>query len=108
MNESVAMFLDGFVISWGGIASGVAISVVGGTAVAFMVRRWNRQDREEAAEKAGLQTQLDGFGLKLESECEARRDLERRQGGEISDTRGAIDWLCGCLGKERPTYRKRP
>lgn len=105
MNEILAIFLDSGYFE--GVFRGIAVGVGGGACVALLVRYLNRKDREEEAEKAILQTQLNGFGLKLESECESRRAKDDVLGSEISDTRGALDHVCGKIGQPRPSYRER-
>lgn len=40
----------------------------------------------------------------IERELSALRGKDEDLGSDIQVTRGALDWLCGTLGKDRPTY----
>lgn len=112
MNDCFAMLVDSNLSYWS-IGFGTLGTLVSSVLLAVIKRRWALEDKRSQQEQATLknqfteyQTRLLQFGLRLEAECESRRSKDDELGRDIQSSRGALDWLCGRLGEERPTYRR--
>lgn len=105
-NEYLGMFLDSSNAEWWPTALGTLGVIASGLVLAAVKRRWNLEDQRQIDEQKAISGEFTKLHLKFEAECESRRSKDDNLGYDIQDTRGALDWLCGTLGKGRPPYRR--
>jgi len=71
----------------------VALSALGAVVSGYVLFVIKSHHADEKEYRAGLSKQLKELG-----------DKDDDLGTDIQVTRGALDWLCGTLNKDRPNY----
>jgi hypothetical protein len=120
-NAHIALLLDASpsATEWWPLALAALFTFVAGLLLFYVSRYATRKDKQTDEDRRALKSELAGFGLKIESEREERRNdiagegrIRREQlaslGRDVGEIREEINYDYGRRDLPRPQWRKPP